>query len=58
MYSYRFAVEHSNKLFQVSSAWMHFLTRVTWQPVTLVTLTPVFLPDYGRIERPKLLVEK
>jgi len=40
------------------SAWIPFLTRVTRKLVTLVTLTPVFLPYYGRIERPELVVKK
>ena len=35
MYSYRFAVQHSSKLSEVSSAWMHFLPGVTRELVTL-----------------------
>jgi len=35
MYSYRFAVEHSNKLKCPPSVWITFLTRVTRELVTL-----------------------
>ena len=40
------------------STWIPFPTRVTRELVTLVALTPVFLPYYGRIERPELVVDK